>query len=440
MILNVNEQTLRQIQNPALRAYAGIYVNIYRDFLKQVAETGIELDLTDYTDEVDERIGVLQQKGALVRNDRKSIYINNISPACVACQTGRESATFFISLQCHRDCFYCFNPNQEDYDYYRTFTRDVIAELERAKSEGYRFKHLALTGGEPLLHAEQALAFFHHAGELFPSVYRRLYTSGDHITKELLQELRKVGLEEIRFSVRMHDLEKGHRHTFERIAWAKEYIPYVMVEMPVLPGTLEQMKEVLRELDQLEIFSINLLEFCYPMHNAQAFSEKGYKVKGRPYRVLYNYWYAGGLPVARSELVCLDLLDFALDAKLKLGVHYCSVENKHTGQVYQQNTSTPIPKIAYFSPRDYFLKTAKVFGEHVEPVRQFFENKGYKAYSINDSYGYLEFHVSKIRSLLRFDTEVGISYNILEQREGTPYLRELKLDVTTPQSFQLSEI
>ena len=83
--------------------------------------------------------------------------------------------------------------------------------------------------------------------------------------------LQEAGLNEIRFSIRMHDSEQSRRHIYERIALAKRYIPQVMVEMPVLPGTLETMKDILLELDRLDIHSVNLLEFCYPYFNAEAF-------------------------------------------------------------------------------------------------------------------------------------------------------------------------
>jgi len=77
----------------------------------------------------------------------------------------------------------------------------------------------------------------------------------------------------------------------------------------------------------LGIFGINLLEFCFPWNNVDVYRQHGYKIKARPHRVLYNYWYAGGLPIAGSETVCLDLVDFALQQGLKFGVHYCSLEN-----------------------------------------------------------------------------------------------------------------
>ena len=75
-----------------------------------------------------------------------------------------------------------------------------------------------------------------------------------------------------------------------------------------------------------------LLEFCYPYFNSEVFVERNFKVKKQPFRVLYNYWYAGGLPVSQSELDCLKLVEFALDEGLTMGVHYCSLENKQTAQ------------------------------------------------------------------------------------------------------------
>jgi uncharacterized protein len=363
-----------------------------------------------------------------------------ISPSCEACQIGVTSSTFFVSLKCHRDCFYCFNPNQEDYEYYREHTRDTLRELDALYQSNPAIKHLALTGGEPLLFKEETYRFFEHARQKFPAAHTRLYTCGDHIDIATLEKLQAADLDEIRFSIRMHDLAKGQTHTYDNISLAKRYIPNVMVEMPVLPNTLEEMKEVLLRLDALGIYGINLLEFCFPLYNSEVFREKGYKIKPRPFRVLYNYWYAGGLPVAGSEDVCLDLVEFALDNNLKLGVHYCSLENKHTGQVYQQDITWKDMPLLHFSQKDYFLKSAKVFGEEMAPVKAEFENKGVTEYHIDEERNFIEFHVDKIKLLKKLDIEIGISTNVLEKRDGETFLRELKVDVTTPAMFKLSDI
>ena len=93
----------------------------------------------------------------------------------------------------------------------------------------------------------------------------------------------------------------------------------------------------------------------------------------------------------------------------------------------------------YFSPRDYFLKSAKVFGKEISQVRRFFQKARNENFVINEEYNYLEFHVRQIKSLKKFDIEVGLSTNVFENRNGERYIRELKLDITTPQDFVLAE-
>ena len=441
MIVDVTEATLAGIRNPLLRAYAGQYVHIYQDFMAQVQQMGVEVEDHDDTAEVRARIAALGEKGALARNDGKSVYVNRISPACQACQLAVGSHTFFVSLKCHRSCFFCFNPNQEEYDFHREHARDLSAELDALRDSGQPVQHLALTGGEPLLFKPETIDFFRRARQDFPQVFTRLYTSGDHLERETLQAFKDAGVNEIRISIRLEDSKNARRHTFEQIALAREYIPNVMVEMPVLPGTLDEMKAVLTELDRLGVFGINLLEFCFPYHNAVIYRRRGYRVKARPFRVLYNYWYAGGLPVAGSETECMELVEFALEEKLTLGVHYCSLENKHTGQVYQQNMAHPGDlNTLCFSQRDYFLKSAKVFGPDAAQASRVLNRGELRAQPSFENQPQLEFHVNQVRKLRKLDIELGIATYVLEVRGGETFLRELKVDVTTPQEFRLADI
>jgi pyruvate formate-lyase activating enzyme-like uncharacterized protein len=441
MIVEVNEATLCSIRNPVLRAYAEEYVKNYQDFMQQVRQMGMKVEETDQSQYVRQRIAALGQRGAVIRNDSKSVYVNRLSPACQACQTGVGSLTLSTSLKCHRHCFFCFNPNEKSCGYWREHKHDTLAELDALHAKGKDLRHLALTGGEPLLYKKETVQFFQHARQIYPDAYTRLYTCGDHLKRETLQALMDADLKEIRISVRIEDSEKAQRHTLEKIALAQNYVPNVMVEMPVLPGALDPMKRILNDLDRLDIFGINLLELCYPFRNTEEYRNRGYCIKARPFRVPYNYTtYPGGLPVAGSEGNCLDLIEFALQRGLRLGVHYCSVENRNSAQVYEQNTQSTIPQVLYFSHRDYFLKSAKVFGDDVPVVKTIFDHDGYHGYHLNHEYGFLEFNVRRINMLLRLDVEVGISTNILEKRNGKTCLHEVKVDVTTPQNFRFSDL
>lgn len=438
MIIKLTKETLSEIKNPDFSQYAQIYTRVYDHFIVQVESTGMELD-QNLEEESSLKLERLREKKAHFRNSDKSITTHWISSACEACQKGVGTVTLYVSLMCHRNCYFCFNPNQESYEQFTHQKRNCVEELGQMYKQGQKLSHLALTGGEPLLHKKEMLEFFQYAKERSPRTHTRLYTSGDFLDREILQELKNAGLKEIRFSIKMEDPEQIKKEVYERIALAKEYISDVMVEMPVLPGSLFEMKEVLLELERIGIAGINLLEFCFPFHNAEEFKKRGYKVKNPPFKVLYDYWYAGGLPISRSELECLDLMEFALEEQLKIGVHYCSLENKQTGQIYQQNQGQKVSNLMFFSPTEYFFKSAKVFGEDIEKVQKVFKKKNISQFQINTDYQFLEFHVSQIKLLKDLDIEIGISSNIMETREDGKYLRELKIDLTYPKTFDLKK-
>ena len=197
--------------------------------------------------------------------------------------------------------------------------------------------HIALTGGEPLLIPEESLEFFRQARLRWPNCHLRLYTSGDLLTPNLLDQLVDAGLDEIRFSVKMDDGEAYLAQQLDRIRMACTRDLDVMVEMPAIPGTEAAMRQLLIELDQAGAMGINLLEFCYPLTDWTPFAQRGFAVANPPFPILYDYAYSGGLPVEGSEVLCLKLVEYALDQGLGINVHYCSLENKHRDQIITLN-------------------------------------------------------------------------------------------------------
>ena len=170
-------------------------------------------------------------------------------------------------------------------------------------------------------------------------------------------------------------LAPEHARTLDAIERAVAVIPDVMVEMPVGPHDGLAMKELLVRLDAMGVRGVNLLEVGFPLCNAEAFAERGLELRQNPYPILYNYWYAGGLPIAGSEAECLELMRFAAERGLKLGVHYCSLDNKNTGQIYQQNKGFLLDKAfaaahgwLHFDEEEYFLKCVKAVGDDASPI------------------------------------------------------------------------
>lgn len=431
-------QPMPEFQNAQLKADVAAIEGIYEDFKEQVSAYGLPFSDVDEARAFDAAVSELRAKGVSVANDRKSFHWGFVSPSCIQCRQGLETVTLALSTQCPRNCFFCFNPNQKNYEALLHATADVCAMLESDHRAGRALTDIALTGGEPLLHIPETLAFFERANQLYPASYTRLYTSGAFLTEEVLQQLMDLNLNEIRFSVKMDDPAGAKAKLLDLMESSKRYIPHVMVEMPVMPDETEEMKALLRELDARGVTGINLLELCFPLHNAKEFAKRGYAIKRTPFRVLYDYWYAGGLPIAGSELACLEVLGWAVDEGLSLGVHYCSLENKLTGQVFQANREQTWKFApAAMSQRDYFLKHAFAYHPESQALMKTFAKKNLRGYSLNEQTGLLAFPVSWIPKLAKRhpDMQLGISCNILVERSEGPALRELAVDVTTPAMF-----
>lgn len=319
----------------------------------------------------------LAERGVAVRNAGASLATGWLSPACVECTGVGGSETFSTTFRCHRDCYFCFNHNQADYD---TFFQEGIPweeGIERSAAENGQLACLGLTGGEPLLNLEGSLAFLQRAAELFPHAHKRMYTSGDLLTAESAAALRDAGLDEIRFSVKNDDSPEMRARVLAAMELARGYFDAVMVEMPVEPGSLEFMQGLFREFDRIGIDGINLLEFCFPFCHWEEFEKRGFELRNPPFEVMYDYGYSGGLAVAGSEETALELMLWALDEGIGFGMHYCSLANKHRSEMRQKNErAVDLHPCVQFDEGDFFLKTAKVFGDDRAVARPLLEAAG----------------------------------------------------------------
>ena len=430
MVQEITRETLPYLRNPVFREYAAMYLDIYDGFVHDVEELGLPF----HRDPADlEQTKALREQLKAIpeiysRCEGASLVYKRISSACEICRLGVGTITSHISFKCHRNCFFCFNPNQDNYEEDLTPNAAWKRELEEMKMAGEELSHIALTGGEPLLHPEESVAFFALARSLYPSAHLRLYTSGDLLTEDLAVRLKDAGLDEIRFSCKMEDTPEMQEKVLSRIAMAKDILPCVMVEMPVMPDKKKEMEALLMKLDEIGVWCINLLELCFPFHNAEAFLNRGYFLKYPPYQTLYNFWYAGGLPIAGSELLALKLMRFAARKNLTMGVHYCSLENKNFGQIYRQNNHPSLwDATQYFSERDFYLKTIKAFGSDANQVKDLFDQNGMHEYRYNKDGEFIQFHPTHAALLKDLPVELALSINVMENRDGEIVTRELKL-------------
>ena len=439
MALRLDRTNLHRIKNPVFLAYAREYQNIYEDFMENVKAFGLPFAENREAETEDLR-SELVRLSVRVRNDGASLANGEICGACAACRTGADSYTGLISLMCHRNCFFCFNPNQSEYDSYADAKKDWESELAQVYARNPDLQYIALTGGEPLLHKKEADAFFKKARAYWPDVSMRLYTSGDLLDEETLKAFAQSGLEEIRFSLKLEDEPERMEKVYAAMELAQRYVKRVMVEMPVLPDGEEAMKSILDRLEAMGVFGINLLELCFPLGNAQAFKARGYALRNPPYRTLYNFWYAGGLPVDGSERLALQLLHYAMEKQYRLVVHYCSLENKHFGQIYMQNAGADADKSYVMSQKDFYLKTIKAFGKEAVRAERMLRERGRADYSADRESGFIRMSPACAQLLRGTGMEFAISYNVREMRSGSMFLRELRLDYVKSNEFDASEL
>lgn len=368
-------------------------------------------------------------RGAQFKNAGASIVVGWQSKACVECTGNNGSETFSTTFKCHRDCYFCFNHNQADYN---TFFKEGCPweeGLERSARENQgKLACVGLTGGEPLLILDDSIRFLEKAREAFPGAHMRMYTSGDLLTEEAAIRLRNAGLEEIRFSVKDFDPEDLQERVLAAMELACRYIPDVMVEMPIIPGTGERMKWLFKRFDEIGIKGINMLEFCFPFCNWEEFDKRGLLIRNPPFPIMYDYGYSGGLPIAGSEELILELMLYGMDEGVSFGMHYCSLENKHRSEMRQMNErGAKIHPCFEFDGGDFFLKTAKVFGEDRDQAVRLLQALGCKDFLSNEGEGSVSFPPRYVSQLKGTGTRPVASVCVLEKDGKGSFLREVGL-------------
>ena len=407
-----------------------------------ISKTNKIINKKDYSKKEQGFLKKLEEKGAKICNSGKSGVINAISPSCEHCHTGVGSATYILTLKCNRDCFFCTNKNQADYAAGVNKVYDIISEFKTHLGYYKKMKSVGITGGEPLLYPDKCIEFLKEVKKADKTIQTRIYTNGDLVTEEILQSLKDAGLDEIRFGLKPDENGKVDQKSLDNLALAVKYIKRTMVEMPLTLGKVKEMKELMITLDKIGIFGINVLEFLYPYVHPDEYKNKGYEVSKRPYKVLYPYTYAGGVPIAQSNIECLEVMLYCLEYNVKMGMHYCSLENKLTAQLYQSNNPIKMSEIEYFSEKDFFLKTAKGYGEDAAKIKEVLDNNKVDHYMYNTSNKVIEFSPTYITLLKDYDVELGLTYLAVDFDEeyGRKVLREYQIDKVEPKSFELSDI
>lgn len=242
-------------------------------------------------------------------------FHNRISDGCKLCGLGQWSC-LFITGKCNASCFYC--PTSQLADHKPT-TQNLSFDSPQAYAEyvnHFNFKGVSFSGGEPLLYFERVLEYLKQVRKKCrPEIYVWMYTNGILADVQKFRKLAAAGLNEIRFDI------GATSYSLEKVKLAKGIIPNVTIEIPAVPEQKEKIMQLLPEMIAAGVTNLNLHQLRLTKHNVRNLSKRN-----------YTYIPAEQPIVLESELAALEILNYAHDHSIDIGINYCSFHFKNRFQ------------------------------------------------------------------------------------------------------------
>ena len=280
------------------------------------------------------RDDLLEQLSGRVRATAggSKLYTGSLSPGCLHCIEG-DWACNFINRLCNRDCFFCKRshrvireePEAETWGFFFPGPAAHISYLKKFNIGGVSF-----SGGEPLLVRERLLQHITAVRKEFgDSVYIWMYTNGDLVNSQVLEDLREAGLEEIRFNIAARDYDLAPA------VLAKKFIPVVTVEIPCIPEDYELLKSRLPDMEAAGIDFLNIHQLTVEEQNCRDLIRRSYHFTG----------LEAGISVYESEISALRLLLHACDDGIRLPVNYCTsiYKKRYQGRGFRKQRASAFP-------------------------------------------------------------------------------------------------
>ena len=210
----------------------------------------------------------------IMEEDQSGSFFNCLPEGCRLCYQGAKMVLFVTGV-CGKDCFYCPVSNERrkkdlTFANERRVERDedIIEEALSMDALG-----TGITGGEPLLRLDRVVSYIKLLKNKFGSSHHiHLYTALAP-DREVLQSLKSVGLDEIRFHPppdRWADLDQTHYR--DSIAAAHQLRISAGIEIPSIQSDISGILSVLQEVGGF----LNLNELEFSETNAWELKKHGY--------------------------------------------------------------------------------------------------------------------------------------------------------------------
>lgn len=239
-------------------------------------------------------------------------WIGELARGCRLCMEGLKVVIFITGL-CGLDCFYC------PISFERRRAGAFYADEERATSVELLIDEIAvvgargasITGGEPF----QRFDLTANVVKLLKDVcgynfHLHLYTSGFGATRCSIKYMERLGLDEIRFHVVNDSVWRLVEYA------ARETAMDVGIEVPSIPGRLEELWRIVTKAEELKVKFVNLNELEVSETNLENLLFRGYKIAD------------DGRAVTGSAETAKEVLSRAERAGLRVSLHFCPAKYK----------------------------------------------------------------------------------------------------------------
>ncbi len=245
-------------------------------------------------------------------NPCKPVF-GSLSPGCQTCVEGTWSC-IYINSSCPKNCFFCPIPQNDrnklpvvPENFFFTSVHEYIRYLKQ-----FDFKSVSFSGGEPLLTLNRVLEYLNEIRRCFGAKhYIWAYTNGDFASEQTLALLKEAGLNELRVDI------AANNYDLTAVEKAVGYIDTVSVEIPAIPEDIENLKLLLKEMQNIGVKHLNLHQLMKTKHNSDNLNQRGYSPVNEDQ-------YPDQTPIMESELAALEILKHAIESDLDLGINYCS--------------------------------------------------------------------------------------------------------------------